>query len=81
MSANKHHGSFDKLKRIVRASGQRGKWATIHERDQKRFDGRDGEVVNWWPATGTVQVQGKDAENLRSLLSRKLRLKVPGQHG
>jgi predicted secreted protein len=68
----KHFGDLDDLKAMVRGCGRSGKWREILDREQYRFEGYNGEIVNWWPHRGTVQVQGQDQAALGRQLARKL---------
>jgi hypothetical protein len=36
------------------------------------FHADGGEVLNWWPSTGTVQFQGKHQEEFKALFSNAL---------
>ena len=80
MGQMKHFGSHDELKAIVRACGVRGKWTKNPERNQFRFDGQGGEILNWWPHRGTVQIQGAHVEALKRRLSGELAYQVDESH-
>jgi predicted nucleotide-binding protein len=64
-------GSIDELKSHVESCGYKGDWkdsinqnATSHQ-----FRARGGEILNWWPAKGTLSFQGKNAEAFSKALS------------
>ena len=54
----KHRGTLSELKTAVTDCKLEGEWSY---RDQNRlyvFHAKSGEIVNWWPRSGTVNVQG-----------------------
>ena len=56
MNKPKFFGKLDELKEQVRSCVAKGSWS---EEEQKvSFHGLAGEVLNWWPTTGTLQFQG-----------------------
>jgi len=60
-------GSIDELKRQIDQAGIAGNW-TDSEQGKYVFRSKAGAVLNWWPSTGTVQIQGKEeAYRKRSL--------------
>ena len=57
----KFHGSIDELKSVIEATGRVGDWREVP--NGFSFRAKTGEVVNWWPAKGTLPCQGaKPAE-------------------
>lgn len=65
----KFHGELEELKACVEFSGRKGDW----EDDGKgchRFRSKAGEILNWWPKTGTISCQGKGGEKLAVDLAR-----------
>ena len=55
---NLFHGSIEELTAKLSAAGIRGDWN--HTQSKHTFRAGDGGVLNWWPSTGTVQIQGKE---------------------
>lgn len=54
----KFKGSFEELHTLIEAAGVKGAWQ--EEGGAKRcFRSQDGGVLNWWPSTGTLQLQGQ----------------------
>ena len=53
---SKFHGSIEELKAVVDATGRQGEWREIP--NGHSFRSKAGEIVNWWPNTGTVRCQG-----------------------
>lgn len=62
------HGSLEDLKSIVESVGVSGEWSEKPNSGLHCFRARTGEVLNWWPSKGTIQVQGKNAEVFRGKL-------------
>lgn len=52
----KYHGDFSSLKILVASAGYTGEWTG--DDDKKVCRSTDHSVLNWWPSTGTLQVQG-----------------------
>lgn len=52
----KFRGSLDELKAIVSESGYLGQWSQNNGHHIFRSDDRS--ILNWWPSTGTLNVQG-----------------------
>jgi len=55
--AIKHKGSLDELK--AKIAGITGAWSEDGSGKQT-FRSQEGGVLNWWPSSGTIQVQGQD---------------------
>lgn len=53
-------GSPDELKTLIESAQITGAWT--EESNKLSFRSDDGAVLNWWPSTGTVQIQGKSNE-------------------
>lgn len=54
----KFRGEFSELKSLVFDLGCKGRWESNKDQKQKVFRSEDGAILNWWPSTGTLQVQG-----------------------
>jgi hypothetical protein len=65
----KFHGSLDQLKAAVAACELEGEWSENTQNRFHSFHAETGEVLNWWPSTGTVQFQAECPELFRSLLA------------
>ena len=66
----KFYGSLDELKDVVTACGWAGEWSKRTEPVKVHvFRGEGGQVLNWWPGSGTVNFQGKRQEEFRELFS------------
>jgi hypothetical protein len=55
---NRFHGTLEQLKAAVAACNLTGEWSDVPQNGQHCFRARTGEVLNWWPSTGTLQFQG-----------------------
>jgi hypothetical protein len=53
----KFYGSVEELQALVQSCGVAGRWDFREDHRFFAFRGRSGEVLNWWPKTGTVVVQ------------------------
>ena len=84
-----YSGSLDELKAVVAACRLTGEWSTNVKNRFYAFRAQTGEVLNWWPSTGTVQFQGKRPEEFVELfcsrvvvptlsINRKWPAKLPG---
>lgn len=68
---NKYRGEFGELKMLVKQLGYSGEWSGD---DNKRVFRSDiGALLNWWPSTGTLDTQGKNAAALAMDISRAVR--------
>ncbi|WP_131114265.1 hypothetical protein [Lichenihabitans psoromatis] len=72
MELKKHFGTLEEFKAIVSECGKRGIWSEIPKPHRFRFKSQKGQIVNWWPQNGTVQVQGADSEAFELRLRQKL---------
>jgi hypothetical protein len=60
-------GSLDDLQDIVLRCAVPGEWC-FHEKSRfYRFHAATGAIPNWWPSTGTINFQGRDAERLEAI--------------
>jgi predicted nucleotide-binding protein len=51
-------GTLEQLKAAVAACGLNGDWSETPSNGLHRFRAKTGEILNWWPSTGTIQFQG-----------------------
>ncbi|MEF3366159.1 nucleotide-binding protein [Methylocystis sp. 9N] len=65
----KFHGELDELQQYVKFAGREGDWSD-DGKGCHRFRSRSGDILNWWPKTGTVSCQGKRADALAADLTR-----------
>jgi predicted nucleotide-binding protein len=63
------HGSFEELRTLVEACGLTGEWSEKPENGLHCYRAKTGEILNWWPSKGTVQLQGKDPDGFRDKLA------------
>jgi predicted nucleotide-binding protein len=63
------HGTLDQLRDTVQATGIVGEWSEVPANGPHCFKAKTGEVLNWWPNKGTVQLQGKNQEEFRRRLA------------
>jgi hypothetical protein len=63
----KVHCTLDQLMAVVAACELEGEWSRNTKNNFHSFHAETGEVLNWWPSTGTIQFQGKCTEQFRSL--------------
>jgi predicted nucleotide-binding protein len=68
----KLHVSLDELKATVAACELEGDWSENTKNHFYSFHAESGEVLNWWPSTGTVQFQGTHQEEFGALFSDAL---------
>ena len=52
----KFHGEFNELEMLVSQLGYKGNWEDNN--GVKTFRSGDKAVLNWWPSTGSLQIQG-----------------------
>lgn len=69
---SKFHGAVDELKAAVDSCGLVGAWTDNAKANNHSFRGRTGEVLNWWPSSGTLQFQGANADAFRTSLNAAL---------
>jgi hypothetical protein len=61
----KVHCTLNELMAAVAACDLEGEWCKNAKNGFHTFHAETGEVLNWWPSTGTVQFQGKRPEEFR----------------
>ena len=54
----KFHGKSGELETLVSQLGYKGQWKWEYDNSKKVFRSEDRAVLNWWPSTGSLQVQG-----------------------
>lgn len=59
-------GEVDQLKQLVENAGYVGVWQHKEANNCHSFKARTGEMLNWWPGTGTVQFQGKSSDAMKA---------------
>jgi predicted nucleotide-binding protein len=66
----KFHGTLDELKGAVQQIARAGEWTG----DEKKYEFRSkrGEILCWWPRTGSVSIQGQLQEQFKTDLARAL---------
>jgi hypothetical protein len=57
---------LDQLMAVVAACELDGEWSKNTKNKFHTFHAETGEVLNWWPSTGTVQFQGNRREEFRA---------------
>jgi hypothetical protein len=60
-------GSLDELQDIVTRCAIPGEWSFHKKNRFYRFQATTGAILNWWPTTGTINFQGRDAEQFEAL--------------
>lgn len=68
----KFHGELSDLRARIDQLGLQGEWHENPKAGSHAFRARSGEVLNWWPRTGTLQFQGKDAESFQEAVGAVL---------
>ena len=58
----KFHGELAELQSAVTLCGIRGSWSENPINGVHSFRAPTGEVLNWWPSSGTLQLQGKNKD-------------------
>ena len=52
-----YHGTFERLRAVLNAANAEGEWRALLNGHQQ-FRDTSGAILNWWPSTGTVLMQG-----------------------
>lgn len=73
----KYHGEFAGLCAKIDQIGIAGAWEEEDGGKKITFRAKTGEVLNWWPATGTVQPQGRAADRFAEKVAAVLEHEVP----
>jgi predicted nucleotide-binding protein len=68
----KVRSSLAELKAALASCELEGDWYKNTVNGFHSFHAETGEVLNWWPSTGTVQFQGKRREEFKALFSNAL---------
>jgi predicted nucleotide-binding protein len=66
------NGTLGELEAAVAACKLTGDWCENNKNAFHSFRADTGEILNWWPRTGTVQFQGKHQEDFKEFLSTSL---------
>lgn len=67
---NKFSGTIEELKKAVEHCGRSGDWSG-HE-GKYSFKSSKGEILNWWPKTETLQIQGKQPDKFKADLAQAI---------
>lgn len=71
----KFRGELTALQAAVGATGRTGAW---EEKSGKHcFRAKTGEVLNWWPSSGTIQCQGYEPERFQAEVDAALAGEAP----
>lgn len=72
------HGTLEELKAAVETCGLAGEWTERAENGGHFcFRAKTGEVFNWWPSRGTVNLQGRNQDAFRDKLTAALGAPAP----
>lgn len=63
----KYTGSLSSLQNAVLDCGVFGDWSWYERERFHQFRSTEGEIMNWWPSTGTVLFQGQPGPLQRRL--------------
>jgi hypothetical protein len=63
----KFRSSLEELQDIVLRCAIRGEWSFHKKSRFYRFQAAAGAILNWWPKTGTINFQGRDAQEFERL--------------
>ncbi len=63
------HGTIEELRGLVETCGIAGEWSEKPESGLHCYRAKTGEILNWWPSKGTVQIQGKNPDGFRDKLA------------
>lgn len=69
----KYFGSLPRFQKIVRDCSVFGEWHPLIPAGGYQFRSTAGEVMNWWPSTGTVFFQGRPGPLQRRLITMFVR--------
>ncbi len=57
------HGEFGELETLIYGLGYKGQW--VDDNSKKVFRSEDKAILNWWPSTGSLWVQGPAAPKIQ----------------
>lgn len=57
--AQKYHGTITELKKGLKLAQINGRWASDGNGKQTFYSDTGG-ILNWWPSTKTILIQGKE---------------------
>jgi predicted nucleotide-binding protein len=66
----RYHGSIEELQAAIESNQIQGSWKA--EEHKHCFRARTGEILNWYPSTGTLQFQGTKNPAFESLIEATL---------
>jgi hypothetical protein len=69
-------GSLEDLQKIVARCAIPSNWQLHTKSNYHRFRASTGAILNWWPTTGAMNFQGKEAEHFKDLFLRHTLVEV-----
>lgn len=69
----KYSGSLPRFQKNVRDCSVFGEWHPLEPAGGYQFRSTMGEIMNWWPSTGTVFFQGRSGPLQRRLITMFVR--------
>lgn len=67
----KFTGTYETLKDTLASLIKLGSWIDLND-NQKQFRHNNGGIMNWYPSTGTINFQGKEASSLKEEIEKLL---------
>jgi hypothetical protein len=64
-------GSLDDLQNTVMRCAILGEWSFHRKSRFYRFQAATSAILNWWPSTGTINFQGRDAERFEAIFLQR----------
>lgn len=71
------HGDFAELFARIAGLGIQGEWQENAKAGSYSFRAKSGEVLNWWPRTGTIQIQGAGVDAFTNSVASVLEQLAP----
>jgi hypothetical protein len=69
-------GSLEESRKIVARCAILGDWQLHTKSNHHRFRASTGAILYWWPTTGAMNFQGKEAEHFKDLFLRHTLVEV-----